>query len=105
MTSVSNEVSGSRMSTPPSTRRADLLVVGGDHLVEGHVAAAGIVDVDAHRELLLGRPDAAGDEPGLAGVLAGELVGGAAGELGGGPVQLDDVVLEAELLQRQRGCR
>ena len=70
MTSVSNDVSGSRMSTPAVDQGADLLRVVGDHLVEGHVAAAGVLDVDAHRELLLGRPDAAGDEPGLVGVLA-----------------------------------
>ena len=70
-TRVSNEVSGSRMSTPPATRASICVRVVGDHLVEGHVAAAGVLDVNAHRELLLGRPDAAGDEPRLVGILAG----------------------------------
>ena len=83
---------------------ADLLVVAGDHLVEGRVAAAGVVDVDAHRELLLGRADAAGDEPGLVGVLAGEFVRRPPGQLGRGLVQLEDVFLEPELLERDRGA-
>ena len=34
-----------------------------------------IVDVDAHRELFLGRSDAAGDESGLIRVFSGEFVG------------------------------
>ena len=88
------------MSTPPATRPADLLGVGGDQLVEGRVAPARVLDVDAHRELLLGRADAAGDEARLVGVIAGEFVGRAAGQLGGRLVDLEDVLLEAELLER-----
>src|SRR5206468_2771703 len=57
--------------------------------------------VEAGRGRLLGRPDAAGDEAGLVGVPAGELVGGAAGNLGGRLVDLVDAVLEGELLQRE----
>ena len=105
MTSVSNDGLGQQDVDAAGHQGADLLRVAGDHLVEGHVAPAGVLDVDAHRELLLGRPDAAGDEPGLVGVLAGELVGRAAGQLGRGLVQLEDVLLEAELLERDAPCR
>ena len=75
-----------------------------DHLVEGRVAAAGVVDVDAHRELFLGGPDAAGDEPGLVRVFAGEFVGRPPGQLGRGLVQLEDVILQPELLERDGGA-
>ena len=81
---------------------ADLLGVIRDHLVEGDVAAAGVFDVDAHRELLVGRPDAAGDESGLIGISPCEVVSRPARQLGRGLVQREDVVLEAELSERDR---
>ena len=101
MIRVSNDVSGSRMSTPARDQAVDLLGVGGDHLVEGHVATAGVVDVGCpSRAVLLVGPMLPATNRGLSGVRAGELVGRAAGELDGRAVQLDDVVLEAELRQR-----
>ena len=57
---------------------------------------------DAHRELLVRRPDAAGDETRLVGVLARVLVGGTPGQLDGLRVHLDDVILEVELPHRER---
>ena len=80
----------------------DLRLVVGHHLIEGHVAAARVLDVNSHRELLLGRPDAAGHEPGLIRIPAGVVVGGPSRQLGGRPVQLVDVLLETELLQSDR---
>ena len=83
-------------------QRPDLRLVVRHHLVESHIAPAGIFDVNPHRELLLGRADAAGDEPGLVRILAGELVSDVPGQLGGCSVQLVNVVLKTELLERQR---
>jgi hypothetical protein len=80
----------------------DLHLVVGDHLVERHVAAARVVDVDAHRQLLLGRADAAGHEPGLVRVPPRVVVGRPAGDLDRPDVQLADVLVEAELLERER---
>ncbi len=85
-------------------QRGDLLGVIGHHLIEGHVAAAGVLDVNAHRELFLGRPDAAGHEPRLGGVRSRELVGDVPREKRGSLVQLEDVFRQAELLQRERRC-
>ena len=83
-------------------QRPDLRLVVRHHLVESHIATAGIFDVNPHRELLLGRADAAGDEPGPIRILAGELVSDVPGQLGGCSVQFVNVVLKTELLERQR---
>ena len=102
MTSVSNDVSGQQDVDPAGHQGPDLLEVAGDHLVEGRVAPAGIVDMDAHRELLLGRADAAGDEPGLVRVFAGKLIRHPPRQLGRRLVQLEYVFLKPKLLERDR---
>ena len=49
--------------------------VGGDELVEGDVAVAGVVDVGGDGEGLVGGAEASGDEAGLVGVDLGVVVG------------------------------
>ncbi len=95
--SVSKAVSGKQQVDAAFDQRRDLLVVGGDHLVERRAAVAGVVDVAGDRELLVGRADRAGDEPRLVGRPLVHLVDGAPGQRHGGQVQLADVVRQAEL--------
>src|SRR5262249_42205681 len=70
-----------------------------DHLVEGDVASTRILDVYAHRELLVGRTDASGDESGLARIAPSEFVSCPAGKLGGCLVDCKDLILKSELRQ------
>ena len=84
----------------PLDERLDLLPIGGHHLVEGHVAVAGVGHVAGDRELLVGGADRAGHEPGPGRILGFRGRGGLAGQLGGGQVQLPRVFLEAEVGER-----
>jgi hypothetical protein len=86
--SVSNTVSTSRRSTPPSHSPRDGFAVGGDQFVEAGVAVARVVDVGRDRRRARGRAEAAGDEARPARVAGGELVAGRARQLRAGDVQL-----------------
>ncbi len=80
---------------------ADLLRVDGDHLVKGDVTPAGVV-ADGERQSLVRGADAAGHEARLVRRAAAVLVGGAAGQAGGGAVDLGDVLLQLELAEVER---
>ena len=81
----------------PLDQRVDLLAVGGHHLVEGGAAVARVVHVAGDRELLVRRPDRAGDEAGLFRRAQVHRVDGPPGQRHGGQVQLADPVREAEI--------
>ncbi len=82
-------------------QRLGLRAVGRDQLVERDRAEAGVVDVGRQGRGLGGRPDRAGDEARLAVGALGAL-GGAAGDLGGGEVDVGDVVAHLVVLGRDR---
>jgi hypothetical protein len=69
----------------------DLLAVGGGDLLEGDVARAGVVDVAGKRERAVERADGSGHEN----AAVGAGVGGLAGDLRGGEVQLRHEFLHA----------
>ncbi len=76
-----------------------MLGVTGDHLIKGCIAAARVFDVDAHRELFLGRTDAARHESWLAWIFARKLVGRAPGKLGRPLIDLEHVLFEPKLFE------
>ena len=83
---MSWQVSSSSTSTPPSISAERLLGIGGSHVVKADVAERGQLSGGAHRT---------GDETLAA--LGREVVGYLARQLGGGQVDLVDVVLHLVL--------
>ena len=81
-----------------------LLAVGVAHLVEGDVALAGVGDVPAHREGLVGRADGAGHEAGPARRRGLGGLGGLAGDGHRGRVDLPDEVGQAVFLLGDGGA-
>ena len=71
--------------------------VGGDKLVEGDVAVAGVVHVGGDGERLVGGAEASGDEAGLVGIAVGVVVGDFSRQSRRFAVYFVHAVLEAEL--------
>ena len=82
-------------STPPSMQAADLIDVGGLHLVERDVAERRVVDVGRDRERAVRRSDRAGDESRPPGIATVEILDGGARDARPLEVQLVDERFEA----------
>jgi hypothetical protein len=92
---------GQQIDASPD-ERVDLGVIGIDEVIERQRAAVQRLVTGLDVKRFVGRPDAAGDEARPVGVAARVVLGGATGQLGGGTIDLADVLDQPELAQGQR---